>query len=149
MFLQNWSRKWGKETSSRPLFIFQKSFILNKCKWKFPTLTYNKRKLCEASDCWSRDMLNSDFFLKKKEVSCTIYPRKIFLMLYPINWPNFIAWLPLPLEISGNMCIIIVFSSLGSHRFWDLPYFCYQSIFTHDWKMCCLQTQFMFVNTEL
>ena len=34
--------------------------------------------------------------------------KKMFLMLYFINLPNFIAWLPLLLEILGNMCIAIV-----------------------------------------
>ena len=34
--------------------------------------------------------------------------RKIFL-LYCINLPNFIVWLPLLCEILGNMCITIVF----------------------------------------
>ena len=34
--------------------------------------------------------------------------RKMFVMLYTINWRNFIAWLPLLLEILGNMCIGIV-----------------------------------------
>ena len=29
-------------------------------------------------------------------------------MLYSINQPNFMAWLPLLLEILGNMCIAIV-----------------------------------------
>ena len=29
-------------------------------------------------------------------------------MLYSIKWPHFIVWLPLLLEILGNMCIIIV-----------------------------------------
>ena len=29
-------------------------------------------------------------------------------MLYSINLPNFIAWLPLLLEVLGNMCIAIV-----------------------------------------
>ena len=29
-------------------------------------------------------------------------------MLYSINWTNFIAWLPLLLEILGNMCIATV-----------------------------------------
>ena len=32
--------------------------------------------------------------------------RKIFLLLYSINWPNFIAWLSLLCEILGNMCIV-------------------------------------------
>ena len=34
--------------------------------------------------------------------------RKIFLVLYSINWSNFIVWLSLLLEVSGNMCIVIV-----------------------------------------
>ena len=33
--------------------------------------------------------------------------RKIFLTLYATKWLNLIAWLPLLLEILGNMCIII------------------------------------------
>ena len=32
------------------------------------------------------------------------FPKKIFLMLYSINWPNLFVWLPLLLEILGNMC---------------------------------------------
>ena len=36
------------------------------------------------------------------------FSRKTFLMLYSINWSNFIIWLPLLLEILGNKCIAIV-----------------------------------------
>ena len=36
------------------------------------------------------------------------FSKKMFLMLYSINWPNFIAWLHLLLEILVNMCIAIV-----------------------------------------
>ena len=36
------------------------------------------------------------------------FSRKIFLMLFSINWPNFIFWLPLLLEILANMCIVII-----------------------------------------
>ena len=36
------------------------------------------------------------------------FSTKMFVMLYPIYWPNFIALLPLLLEILGNMCIAIV-----------------------------------------
>ena len=35
--------------------------------------------------------------------------RKNFLMLHSINWPNFIVWLSLLLEILGNVCITIVY----------------------------------------
>ena len=36
------------------------------------------------------------------------FSRKMCLMLRTINWPNFIVWLSLLLEILGNMCIAIV-----------------------------------------
>ena len=36
------------------------------------------------------------------------FSRKMFLILYSINWPNFIVWLPLIFEILGNICIAIV-----------------------------------------
>ena len=36
------------------------------------------------------------------------FSTKMFLMLYSLNRPNLIAWLPLLLEILGNMCIAIV-----------------------------------------
>ena len=45
-------------------------------------------------------------FLKKK----TKKGRKMFLLLYSINWLNLIAWLPLLVKILGNMCIIIIYS---------------------------------------
>ena len=34
-----------------------------------------------------------------------VYTCFMFLMLHSINWPNFVVWLPLLLEILGNMCI--------------------------------------------
>ena len=35
------------------------------------------------------------------------FPTKMLLMLYSINWPNFIVWLPLFIEKLGNMYIVI------------------------------------------
>ena len=35
------------------------------------------------------------------------FSRKMFLKLYFINWPNFIVWLPLILEILVSMYIAI------------------------------------------
>ena len=35
--------------------------------------------------------------------------RNTFLMLYSINWPNFILWLPLLLEILKNLCIAVIY----------------------------------------
>ena len=34
---------------------------------------------------------------------------KMFLILRSINWPNFIVWLSLLLEISDNICIIALY----------------------------------------
>ena len=39
---------------------------------------------------------------------CVWFFKKMFLMWYYINWPNFIVWLPLRREILGNVCIAIV-----------------------------------------
>ena len=36
------------------------------------------------------------------------FSREIFLMLYYINCPTFIVWLPLLLEVLGNICVAIV-----------------------------------------
>ena len=87
-----------------------------------------KSKLYGTSDCWLRDMLN--FKISRKNLWLVSPPqfaddllRKTFLMLYSINWPNFIAWFTLLLAISGNICIRIIclFPSLWSHKFWGLP----------------------------
>ena len=64
-----------------------------------------------------RDILIFDFFQKALEV---VYPshfvydflRKLFLMLYSINWPNLIALFSLLLELLGNLCIVIAFSQI-------------------------------------
>ena len=58
-------------------------------------------------------MLNFDFLDKGLEIvppAHFIYDfsTKMFLMLCSINGPDFIAWLPLRLEILGNMCTAIV-----------------------------------------
>ena len=64
--------EWGKETISRLLFIFEKSFIWRKSKCSAAyfqyisialNLAYNENKLCKTFGYWSRDMLN--FVLKK------------------------------------------------------------------------------------
>ena len=57
-------------------------------------------------------MLNFDFLDKGLGIVSLAhfvydFSTKMFLMLYSINWPNFIAWLLLLLEILGNMCIVI------------------------------------------
>ena len=58
------------------------------------------KKLYATLDCGSRDMLNFDFLEKGLRIVSPplfvyCFSIKMFLMLYCINRPNFIAWLPL------------------------------------------------------
>ena len=74
---------------------------------------YKKNNLPKTLYYASRDMLNFEFLEKslgKASPQHFVYgfQRKIFLMLYSIKWPGFIVWLPLLLEILGNMWIAIV-----------------------------------------
>ena len=119
IFLEKLCKKWGRETSSRPLFVFLKSFMLGKSKWSTawfhyiliaPKLAYNRYKLFKTLHYWSRDMLNFDFLDKDLRIVSPAhfvhdFFTKVFLVLYSINWPNVIPLLPLLFEILGNMCI--------------------------------------------
>ena len=63
-----------------------------------PNLSYNKNKLCKTLGYWARDILSLQFFEKGLGIVSPplfVYDilRKIFLILYSINWPNFIVWL--------------------------------------------------------
>ena len=75
--------------------------------------TTKRNELRKSSNCRSRDMLNFSFSEKGLGLvspSHFVYGflRKMFLMLYSLNWPKFIAWLSLFLKIFGNTCITIV-----------------------------------------
>ena len=72
-FLWKSSRKRGTDTSSKPLFLFLKSFIWSKSKCSAAyfqyisialNLAYNKDKLHKTLFYWFRDMLNFDFLKK-------------------------------------------------------------------------------------
>ena len=68
---------------------------------------------CKILGYWCRKMLNFDFLEKGLGIVSPqhfVYDvsRKMFLILYSINWPNFLVWLSLLLEILGNICIAIV-----------------------------------------
>ena len=76
-------------------------------------LAYNKDKLYKTLGYWFIDMLNFDFLEKGLGIVAPPYfvynfSRKMFLMLYSINWPNAIVWWPLLFEILDTMCIAIV-----------------------------------------
>ena len=73
-------------------------------------MAYNKNKLYKTLDYWSRDMFNFDFLEKGQRIVSPLrfvyyFSKKLFLMLYSINWPNFIVWLSLRLEILLNMVL--------------------------------------------
>ena len=73
----------------------------------------NKIKSCKTLHYWSGDMLNFVFLKRGLRIVSPphfVYDvsRKLFLKLNSINWPSFIAWLPLLLEILVNRCIAIV-----------------------------------------
>ena len=106
----------------RPFFIFRKSLIWAKSKWSAASfqyisialnLEYNKNKLHKTLDYWIKDMLNFNFSGKSLGIVSPPnfvydFSGKMFLMIHSINWPNFIVWLHLLLEILDNICITIV-----------------------------------------
>ena len=74
---------------------------------------FNKNKLYKTLVYRSRGMLNFNFPEKGTELLSPPqfvhdFSRKMFLMLHSINWPSFIVWCSLLLEILGNMCITII-----------------------------------------
>ena len=52
-------------------------------------------------------------------------------MLYSINWKDSIAWLPLLLEILGNMCIAIVFFSGCDLKNFEINHFFLVKLYSH------------------
>ena len=103
------------ESEARRLVLYFFCFLNRFCS--LVLIYFNSPQMLHAIktlNYWSRDMLKFDF--PEKGLGIVFPPhfvydfsRKIFLMLYSINWPNFIVWLPLLLEILGNMCIAIVY----------------------------------------
>ena len=74
-------------------------------------LAYNQNKKYKTLDYWSRNMLNFEFLEKGLGSPLHFvydFLRKIFFMSYSIDSPNFIVWLPIFLEILGNMGLVIV-----------------------------------------
>ena len=114
--------KLGQLTEYNKRNIFWKSLISGKKKWSAAyfqyvsisfNLVYNKNKLYETLNNWSRDMLNFDFSEKDLGLVSPSYfvydfSRKMSLVFHSINRPNFIIWLPSLLKRFGNMCITIV-----------------------------------------
>ena len=97
----------------------------------------------QTLDYWSRDMINYNFSEKDLELVSPLYfvydfSKKTFLLLHSINWPIFIVWLPLLLEILGNMFITI--------NIFLIKPFCYMTkksrhclYFSKYWATCLLR----------
>ena len=113
-----------RETSSRPLFVFQKSFVLGKSKWSAAwfhyisialKLAYNRNKLFKTLPYWSIDMLNFDFLDKGLGIVSRAhfvydFSTKIFLMLYSINWrQQKITLIILNTELYEYACCLWIF----------------------------------------
>ena len=56
---------------------------------------------------------------------------KMFLMLYFINWPVFIVWLPLCLSWDIDHHCNCLFPSLWRHKFWNKTYLSNHAVFLH------------------
>ena len=95
---------WGKSKWSTASFQYL-SIALN--------LAYNESNLNKNFDHWFRDMLNFDFLEKGLEIVppqhfVYNFSRKMFLMSYSINWPNFIVFASWDVEkfVYCNVCFL-------------------------------------------
>ena len=118
IFFQESCRKWGRETTSRPLSVFQKSFIWGKGKWSAAyyqyisivhSFAYNKNKLYKTLEYSSKEMLDFDFWEKGLGIVSPPhfvydFAGKMFLVLISMRHYLII----LLREILFNMCIAIV-----------------------------------------
>ena len=104
-------QKMRQEDQLQTSFCFFKKLYMRKKQVTFtlvliyfgsPRLEYNKNKLYILVLKKILEIDSPPHFVH--ELS-----RKMFLMLYSNYWPNFIAWLLLLIEISGSMCIVIIF----------------------------------------
>ena len=64
-------------------------------------------------------------------IFCVWFSKKNISQVYSINWPHFIVWLPLLLDVLGNMDIVIIFCLVFeviifeiNRRFLIKPLFC-------------------------
>ena len=133
IFLQKFCRKWGRETSSRPLIIFWKSFIWGKSKCSAAyfqyisivlNLAYNKSKRHKTFGYWSRDILNFDFSEKGLELvsqPCIVYDfsKKCFsssiLLTDQISLPDYLYFW----DIGQNVYCNSSLTRLWRHKFWN------------------------------
>ena len=86
-------------------------------------------------------MLHFDVFKKNSGIVSPsyfvyVFSRKIFLVLYSLTWPIFFFWLPLLLQIFGNIYIAIVcFTGCDVINFGVNLNFLTKPVFLHDRKL--------------
>ena len=102
--------------------LFFLNFMLGKSKWSAYWFHYisialklarSRNKLFKTLHYLSRDMVNFAFLHKGLGIISPAnfvydFSTKMFHMLCSINWPNFIIWLSLVLEILGT-CVLQLF----------------------------------------
>ena len=127
IFLEESYTKCGGETIPRPFYKIQNWVYLWIKSLNFYTVcTCAKSKAIERHwdhilKPWSRPLAITScnvrlFWKTNKDVYLFSLPhflhdflgKKPFLLIYSINWPNLVIWLPLLREILGNMCILLV-----------------------------------------
>ena len=132
---------------SKISFSFFKKTIWGESKWSAAwfqyvsialNLTCNEEKLQKTLHYWFRDKLKFDCLEKGLGIVSPPYfvddfLRKVFVMLYSSNWANFIVWLPLLLEILGNVFQLFAFQVVMS-LILKLTYLSNQAVFLHDQK---------------
>ena len=130
IFLQKQCRKWGREASSRLLFVFKKTFFgvktsacnLVSIKFDSRQLSIQYKQTVKNLDHWSRVMLNFDFLAKG--LGIVLPPRfmydfsiKEWVILSSSLWPNF--WLPLILTYRAIGALrLLIFQVLRRHKLW-------------------------------
>ena len=140
IFCEKSFTKCGGETGSIP---FYKKSKLSKSLDQQPKTSYSLL-YCMYPSQWlpkyiGNKMLATCFYLlqrifEKQEEELVSLPnflhnfsRRILIPLYFINWPTFIACLPLLLEILNNVCIAIIRCTV-----WASYIFSLTSVFLHS-----------------
>ena len=129
--------------------LFTEPFLKNQ-NWAYPWINILKFlvfMVCQVEDyqnilklrCRPLSFTSYKAFLKNKRsgtspclIFCIIFWRKVFLLLYSINWPNFIVWFPLLREILRNMCNVTVCDVIN---FEINLYVSNQAVFIHGQKV--------------
>ena len=101
-------------------------------------LAYNRKKLFKILHHRSRNMLNFAFLDKGLGIISPAhfeydFSTKMFLVLYSINWTNFLVWLP-SWDIGQHVYCNCLLTRLWHHNFQNYHDFSNQGVFLHDKK---------------